>query len=75
MKTTYRKLAHAVGWALCLNVTSLTATIASAEADQPRPLTIEAPAGASYTETVPLRLEMRPSGQDIVENADRVRRR
>lgn len=59
MTTTYRKVAHAVGWALCLNGTSLTATIASAAAYQP-PLTIEAPAATSYTDTVPLQLEMRP---------------
>ena len=58
MKTTYRKLAHGVGWALCLNVTSLTATIASAESNQPHPLRIGAPVAATFADTVPLRLEL-----------------
>ena len=62
METPYRKLIHSVGWALCLNLTSLTATIASAETDQPHPLTVDAPAAASsFTGTVPIQLEMSSS--------------
>jgi hypothetical protein len=62
MKTPYRKLIHSVGWALCLNLTSLTATIASAETNQPHPLTVAARVAAtSVTGTVPVQLEMRPS--------------
>ena len=62
MKTPYRRLIHSVGWALCLNLTSLTATIASAKTDRPHPLTVAAPAAAtSFTGTVPIQLEMSPS--------------
>jgi hypothetical protein len=61
MKAPYRKLIHSVGWALCLNLTSLTATIASAATNQPHPLMVDAPAAAgSFTGTVPIQLEMSP---------------